>query len=127
MDEKTYSIIRKIMVVIVGAGVAISILLENLIIAFAIIIFGMAILVGLKNKLKVKIEDERIYSIAQKASMRTVQIFGFIIATISILILIFRDQYPNFELIGSVLAYTVCGFLVIYGVFYSYYYKKLSG
>ena len=127
MDEKTYSIIRKIMVVIVGAGVAISILLENLIIAFAIIIFGMAILVGLKNKLKVKIEDERIYSIAQKASMRTVQIFGFIIATISILILIFRDQYHNFELIGSVLAYTACGFLLIYGVFYSYYYKKLSG
>lgn len=127
MDEKTYSTIRKIMVIIVGAGVATSILLKNLIIAFAIIIFGMAIMVALKQMVKKKIEDERIYTIAQMASMRTVQIFGFIIATTSILILILRDQYPNFELIGSVLAYTGCGFLIIYGVFYSYYNKKLGG
>jgi len=126
MNEKTYSTIRKIMVVIVGAGVAISIFLENLIIAFAIIMFGMAIMVASKKKIKEKLEDERVYTIAQKASMRTVQIFGFSIATISILILIFRNQYPDFELIGSALAYTACGFLIIYGAFYSYYYKKLS-
>jgi len=127
MEEKTYLTIRKIMIVIVGAGVATSIILENLIVAFAIIIFGMAIMVALKQMVKKKIEDERIYAIAQKASMRTVQIFGFIIATISILILILRNQYQNFELIGSLLAYTGCGFLIIYGAFYYYYHKKLGG
>ncbi|KYK22626.1 hypothetical protein AYK25_02385 [Thermoplasmatales archaeon SM1-50] len=126
MNEKTYSTLRKILVTIVGAGVAISVIFENLIIAFAIIIFGMAIIVTLKNKIRKKIEDERVYTIAQKASMRTVQIFGSCIATISILLLVFRNQYSDFELIGSILAYTGCGFLLIYGVFYSYYYKELS-
>ena len=127
MNEQTYSTIRKLMIVIIGAGVAISIIFENLVIAFALIIFGMAILVGLKHRLNVKIEDERIYAIAQKASMRTVQIFGFIMAAISITMLILREAYENFELIGSVLAYSACGFLLMYGLFYGYYSKKLGG
>ena len=127
MNEQIYSTIRKLMVVIIGAGVAISIIFENLVIAFALIIFGMAILVGLKHRLNVKIEDERIYVIAQKASMRTVQIFGFIMAAISITMLILREAYENFELIGSVLAYSACGFLLMYGLFYGYYSKKLGG
>jgi uncharacterized membrane protein len=127
MEEKTYLTIRKIMIVIVGAGVATSVLVESFIAAVAIIIFGIAIMVASKQMVKKKLEDERIYTIAQKASMRTVQIFGSIIATISILILILRNQYPNFELIGSVLAFTGCGFLMIYGAFYGYYYKKLGG
>ena len=127
MEEKTYLTIRKIMIVIVGAGVATSVLVKSFIVTVAIIIFGIAIMVASKQMVKKKLEDERIYTIAQKASMRTVQIFGSIIATISILILILRDQYPNFELIGSVLAFTGCGFLMIYGAFYGYYYKKLGG
>lgn len=127
MNEKKYTTLRKIMIVIIGAGVAVSVVFENLIVAFAIIILGMGILVGLKNRLKVKIEDERIYLIAQKASMRTVQIFGFIMATISITMLILREVYENFELIGSVLAYSACGFLLIYGIFFGYYSRKLGG
>lgn len=127
MNEKTYSSIRKLMVVIIGLGVAISIILENLVVAFALIIFGMAILIGFKQRLNVKIEDERIFTIAQKASMRTVQIFGFIIATISVSMLILRETYENFELMGSVLAYSACGFLLLYGLFYWYYNKKLGG
>ena len=97
MNEKTYSTIRKIMVVIVGAGVAISIFLENLIIAFAIIIFGMAMLVASKNKIKEKIEDERVYTIAQKASMRTVQIFGFSIFREKIFLFRIVTSYFEFE------------------------------
>ena len=127
MNEQTYSLIRKLMVVVIGAGVAISIVFENLVVAFVLIIFGMAILLGLKHRLNVKIEDERVYSIAQKASMRTVQIFGFIMAAISITMLILRETYENFELIGSVLAYSACGFLLLYGLFYGYYSKKLGG
>ena len=126
MDEKTYTTLRKTIIVIIGAGVAVSVIIENLIVAFAMIVLGMAILVGLKHRLNVKIEDERIYSIAQKASMRTVQIFGFIMATISITILILRETYENFELIGSVLAYSACGFLLIYGIFFGYYSRKLG-
>ena len=127
MNEKTYTTLRKTMIVIIGAGVAVSVVFENLIVAFAIIILGMGILVGLKNRLKVNIEDERVYSIAQKASMRTVQIFGFIMATISITMLILRETYENFELIGSVMAYSACGFLLIYGIFFGYYSRKLGG
>ena len=127
MNEQTYSSIRKLMVVIIGIGIAISVILENLVVAFALIIFGMAILVGLKHRLNIKIEDERIYTIAQKASMRTVQIFGFIMATISVTMLILRETYENFELIGSVLAYSACGFLLLYGLFYVYYSKKIGG
>ena len=127
MEEKTYLTIRKIMIVIVGAGVATSVLVESFIAAVAIILFGIAIMVASKQMVKKKMEDERIYTIAQKASKRTVHIFGSIIATISILILILRNQYPNFELIGSVLAFTGCGFLMIYCAFYGYYYKKLGG
>ena len=127
MNEQTYSSIKKLMIVIIGAGVAVSVVFENLIVAFAMIIFGMAILVGLKHRLDVKIEDERIYTIAQKASMRTVQIFGFIMAAISITMLILREAYENFELIGSVLAYSACGFLLTYGLFYGYYSRKLGG
>ncbi len=126
MNEQTYSKSRKIMIIFIGVVVAISVILENLIIAFAVIIFGMAILVGLKHRLNIKIEDERIFTIAQKASMRTVQIFGFIMATISITMLILRDTFENFELIGSVLAYSACGFLILYGLFYGYYSRKLG-
>ena len=127
MNEKTYTTIRKTIIVVIGVGVAISVVFENLIVAFAMIIFGMAILVGLKHRLNIKIEDERIYTIAQKASMRTVQIFGFIMAAISVTMLILREIYESFELIGSVLAYSACGFLLLYGVFYGYYSRKLGG
>ena len=126
MNEQTYSSIRKLMIVIIGAGVAISIVFENLVVAFAIIVFGIAILVGLKHRLNIKIEDERIYTISQKASMRTVQIFGSIMAAISITMLLLRETYENFELIGSVLAYSACGFILLYGLFYGYYSKKLG-
>jgi uncharacterized membrane protein len=127
MDEKTYTTLRKTIIVIIGAVVAVSVVFEKLIVAFAMIILGMAILVGLKHILNVKIEDERVYSIAQKASMRTVQIFGFIMATISITMLILRETYENFELIGAVLAYSACVFLLIYGIFFGYYRRKLGG
>ena len=126
MDEKTYSTIRKIIISIIGAVVAVSIIFENLIIAFAMIIFGMAIMVALKHGVNIKIEDERVYTIAQKASMRTVQIFGFIMAIISISLLVLRETFENFELIGSTLAYSACGFLMIYGIFYGYYSRKLG-
>lgn len=127
MNEKTYTTLRKTMILIIGAGVAVSVVFENLIVAFAIIILGMAILLGLKQRLNVKIEDERVYTIAQKASMRTVQIFGFIMAAISITMLILRESFENFELIGSVLAFSSCGFLLTYGIFYGYYSRKLGG
>jgi len=126
MNGQTYSTIRKIMILIIGVVVVVSIILQNLIIAFAMIIFGMAIIVGLKHRLNIKIEDERIYTITQKASMRTVQIFGFLMALISITMLILKETFENFELIGSVLAYSACGFLLIYGLFFGYYSKKLG-
>jgi uncharacterized membrane protein len=127
MNEKTFSTIRKIMIVVIGSVVAISIIFESLIISFAVVLFGIAVMVALKHKVDKKIEDERIFKIAQKASMRTVQIFGFLMAMISVSILILREAYDNFELIGSVLAYSTCGFLMIYGIFYSYYSRKLGG
>jgi uncharacterized membrane protein len=127
MNEKTFSTIRKIMIVVIGAVVAISIIFESLIISFAVVLFGITVMVALKHKVDKKIEDERIFKIAQKASMRTVQIFGFLMAMISVSILILREAYDNFELIGSVLAYSTCGFLMIYGIFYSYYSRKLGG
>ncbi len=126
MNEKMFSTIRKIMILIIGMAVAISIIFENLIVSFSIVLFGILVMIILKNKVDKKIEDERVFTISEKASFRTIQIFGFFMAIISILILILREEYENFELIGSVLAYSTCGLLIIYGIFYGYFSRKLG-
>jgi hypothetical protein len=42
-------------------------------------------------------------------------------------LLTLRDRNPEFELIGLVLAYAVCGLLMLYSLVFNYYHRGVEG
>jgi len=92
------------------------------------VIVGIAIVFFLRKNMKEVVEDERVFSIADKAAMMVFRIFSILAATAAgTLLALSQEQYPDFATIGFTLAYSVCVMLAIYYAAYFYYHRKYSG
>jgi len=112
----------------VGALIGWSVLAGNSMLLLVAVIVGMVLLYLCKSRVEEVIEDERVYRISEKASRRTLQVFGLTIAVIGIaLVVLSKSGYAELTQAGLALVYSACGLLVLYLIFYGYYSRKYGG
>jgi uncharacterized membrane protein len=128
MSYKTFRIWQLVLTVVIAIVIAVSVVIGNAIIPIPAVILGMLILIILKRSVKEVVEDERVYTIAEKASRLTLQIVGIAMAVVgATLLAISRGGSSMLAQIGFALAYATGGLLVIYYIAYIYYDRKLGG
>ena len=115
---------RIIVGILIGVTVGISITIGNVFPALAALLIGTVVSFICNKKMTDVVNDEMVYRMSEKASRRVVQIFTPAIAIIGLVFITLKDYYPDLYTIGLVLAYSACGILVLYMLFYSYYSRK---
>jgi uncharacterized membrane protein len=128
MSFKQFTVIKLVVVIIMAGLVGWAVTSGNAWIPIPVVIAAMAILLLFRRRVKKVVVDERIYSIAEKASYLAFRIFGISAAVIgATLVAVGWDGSSDLYKIGLTLAYSVCGLLVIYYIAYIYYNRKYSG
>jgi uncharacterized membrane protein len=118
MDTKIFRIYETIITILIGILLILTAAIQQYILSVLVLIAGMAIIYIYKRRSKT--EDERIVKISEKASRRTLQIFGVGMA-IAGFVLMYLYEYKPF---GFALVYSSFILWAVYLVFYDYYLKK---
>ncbi|AEA47852.1 DUF2178 domain-containing protein [Archaeoglobus veneficus] len=132
MNRKKYLLCITIVTVAVGAIIGWSVWAGNSVIPVIAVVAGIALLKLCKSRVEEVVEDERVHRIGEKASRRTLQVFGLTIAvTVAILIALSESGHAEFAQSDFTLIH-VCALLafyltLLYLVFYGYYSKKYGG
>jgi len=87
--------------------------------AIAVIVAVILLSFG-KRRVEEVIEDERIHRISERASRRTLQIFGITSALFGITLITLREL----EEAGYTLAFSASILVTLYLIFYAYYSRK---
>jgi uncharacterized membrane protein len=128
MRFKTYNIIRIAVTIIMVGLISWAVVNDNLWIPIPIFIAALVILILFRKGVKEVVVDERVYSIAEKASYLTVRIFGIAAAVIgATMVGLGQETVPELLPIGLTLAYSACGLVLIYYIAYTCYKRKYSG
>jgi len=129
MSLKTFRIWRRILIAVIGAAAAISVIIGNAYILLSAVIAGMIVIIVLRRRVKEVIADERVYTIADKAARLTLQILGIGMAFIGAILLALSRENLSAILaqVGFALEYATCGLLIIQLAAYTYYSRKLGG
>jgi uncharacterized membrane protein len=118
MDTKIYRIYETLITIAIGIILAVTAIFGIYYLTIVVLLAGMILLYIFKKKSET--EDERIIKIREKASKRTLQIFGVGIATFGFILMSYLDQ----KLIGFVLVYSVFILWVLYLICFDYYLRK---
>ena len=128
MSFKTFTVIKIFVVIIMAGLVGWAVVSGNALIPIPVAIAALVILLLFRRGVKEVVVDERIYSIAEKASLITFRVFGIAAAVIgATLVALGQEAVPEMEPIGFTLSYAVCGLMVIYYIAYTCYKRKYSG
>jgi uncharacterized membrane protein len=128
MSYKRYLLFRLSGVLVLAFLAAWATTTGNLLAMIPVLIVISTVLFSLKKRVKEAVVDERVYSIADKASRLAFIIFVILAVIIgAILISLSRNSSPGLFPIGLTLAYSVCGLLCIYWIAYIYYNRKFGG
>ena len=127
MNSKRFESYRRAMAVVVGFMVALAVFIGDLTLAILVVTIGIIVLYSIRSKVKQPIEDERNFRISEKASRRTIQVYGAATAMLGLaLVVLSRGGYLEMADLGYSLAYFALGLLLVYSVFYNYYAKKFG-
>ncbi|MGB9980421.1 DUF2178 domain-containing protein [Methanobacterium sp.] len=124
MEKKTYQTFRVLIGTSVGALIAAAVIMENLLLAFVMLILGTLLSYFVKKNVYEVTEDERTSLIASKASRMAMLSFLTIITVLGIGLLTLKNNFPEFTQAGYTLSYSACLLLLFYSGFYAYYNKK---
>jgi uncharacterized membrane protein len=128
MSFKTFTVIKMFVVIIMAGLVGWAVVSGNALIPIPVAIAALVILLLFRKGVKEVVVDERIYSIAEKASLVAFRVFGIAAALIgATLVALGQEVVPEMEPIGFTLAFAVCGLMVIYYIAYTCYKRKYSG
>jgi uncharacterized membrane protein len=128
MNFKQFTAIRIFILIIMVGLISWAIVSGNAWIPIPVIIAALVIQLFVRRRVKEVVVDERVYSIAEKASLVAFRIFGIAAAVIgATLVALGWQSASDLYKIGLTLAYAVCGLLVIYYIAYIYYNRKYSG
>lgn len=128
MNKKRYTIYTITIAVAIGMVFAFSIETGNFVLPLIAIIIGVTLMYLFKRRVEDVIQDERTYRIAEKSSMRTIQILGPTTAIIGIIAITMSESgYLKLAEIGYTLLYFNIALLGLYMFFYGYYSRKYKG
>ena len=120
MNGKRFAMCGAIITAAIGAIVGYSVYTYNFMLPFIAVTAGILILHLLRRKVDEVIEDERIYRISERASRRTLQVFGMGTALVGTT-LICLGRYSE---IGYTLNMSVCILIILYLIFYGFYSRR---
>jgi len=124
MDWKKFRLYETITTIALGTIIVWSIINENFTLSIFALIFGLLLLSLFKKWSKV--EDERIHMISEKASKRTIQVFGILFALVGFFWWwLASSKYLTGSLdvsfLGLFWVYSAFVLWVLYLLFYDYY------
>ena len=120
MDKKQFTLYEIIMIAILGAIVGYSVYIKNMLLSLFAVVAGVTLLSLTKRKVTEVLEDERIYRISEKASRKTLQIFGISAALIGVIMISSKE----FAQAGFALSFAAIALIILYLIFYGYYNKR---
>jgi len=126
MNYHQFKRIKLLIALFISATVAVAIIYNNIILAFAGMIIGISFLFLVKKKTKAVLVDERLENIAGRAARLT---YITLTITIGFLSLIFigtgrRTGETGYEFLGIILSYITLLSVAIYSLSYKYFSKK---
>lgn len=124
MTQKNFQLIKIVTAFFLSAIMAQAIIFSNYILALTAVVGAITIMFFSKRKVTDVMVDERVLAIGGKAARFTLSIFSVFGAAISFILMFSRNTNPNFEIIGSVIAYSVCILLLLYSALFKYYDKQ---
>lgn len=127
MKLKQFRIILFLIVMFMGAALIFAFSMGNPVLAAGIFLAGAAAVYLCKSRIEGVVEDERIYQVSQKASRVTLQIVALGFALGGAVLISLRNLYPGYTDLGFFMAYSSCGVLVLYSLFYKYYNREYGG
>ena len=128
MSYNTFKLIRLIIVIILGVLVAWSAYQGNAWVPVPAVIAAIIILLLFKRSVKEVIVDERVWSVAYKASRLAFIAFSVgAVTTGATLLALGQADSPDFKPMGFTLCYSVCALVVLYNIAYTFYNRQLGG
>ena len=117
MDRKRYGLVGTLVAVAVGGAVGFAVQNNQPLLVVISVVIGVLLLRFARKRVDEPLVDERIERVAEKASRRTLEVFGVATALLTaVLIALGREE-------GYVLGFVVCSVLVVYLAFYTIYYR----
>ena len=127
MDEKQYKRVRAIAAVCIAGIVGAAVSTDNIILASAGVLIGMVVMVVIRSKTKITV-DERDRIVREKAAQMAYAIFAPTIGLGSFfLILIGNEENSFLEEIGVMLAYVTLFLMALYAISLYYFNRKYGG
>ena len=128
MSYNTYRLIRLVVVIILGVLVAWSAYQGNAWVPIPAVIAAIITLLLFRRGVIEVIVDERVWSVAYKASRLAFIVFGVGAVTIgATLLALGQADSPDFKPVGFTLCYAVCALVVLYNIAYTFYNRQLGG
>jgi uncharacterized membrane protein len=129
MNIKTYRNWRIALIAVIGAIVAVSVIIGNVCSILLDVGIGMIIIFILQRRVKDVVRDERTETISNKAARLTVALISIgMPVTGAVLVAIGWDAPASaLRQTGDGLLYATCALLVVNALAYTYYSFKLGG
>lgn len=121
MTLQSFHLAKILVTAVLAALISIAVVQRNYLLAVAALAIAILLKYILRRQVNEVIEDERDYEAAGKAARLSISAFSVLAAVATFALLYFRDQNPFYEVVGSVLAYSVCALLIFYSLVFKYY------
>jgi uncharacterized membrane protein len=104
--------------------VAQAIIFNNYVLAIVAVVGALTIILAARKKVEGVLVDERIIVIGGKSARMALSIFSVTVAGLAFVLMFSKGLNPAYEVVGSVLAYSVCILLLLYSFLFKYYEKQ---
>lgn len=126
MKYSTFKRIKILITSFVSATVAIAIVYNNMILAFAGVLIGILFLILVRKTTRTVLVDERVKVISGNAARLTYVVLTSVLGILSLMLILSGRRTGDFytETLGIIFSYITLLSLAIYSMSYKYYIKK---
>jgi len=121
MSLKQFQILKIVSAMIIAGLVSYSIVIENYLIPIICVATAWVVLFWARSKVTDIVADERDYEVGGHAARWSIMIFSWISVIAMFVLLYEKALNPVFEVVAYVLAYSVCGLMLLYSLLFNYY------
>jgi len=121
MTLQKFQVVKALIAAVLAALMAMAVIRQNYILAVAAVVIAVLLIMVLRRQVKEVVADERDLEASGKAARMAISIFSVLACLLAFPFLIFRTYSPDYELVGSTLAYSACALLILYSLMYKYY------
>lgn len=125
MKSKQYRLYKLIISFLLAGLIGSFVVAGNFIIPLIALSVTVILMFILKKNVDESISDERIEYISGKSSRIVFAITTSSMAVTGLILISLRNIYPQYYLIGNILAYITCGIMFIYTIVFKYYSSKI--